>query len=93
MTITDELTPTTYELVRIGIQREGTDVVAIADLRIRNASDKILAIHNPSATLTPGEKSVLGAFVERELAAFEASTGLTEWVPPPPLEEPEEPTP
>lgn len=82
MTITDELTPTTYELVRIGIERDGTDVVAIADLRIRNADGKILAIHNPGTTLTPGEKAALGAFVNRELGAFEAAEGLTEWVPP-----------
>lgn len=82
MTITEELTPTTYELIRIGIQREGADVVAIADLRIRNASGKILAIHNPSTTLTAGEKSALLAFVNREMGLFEASSGLVEWIPP-----------
>ena len=87
-TITEKLTPKTYELIRIGLQREGADVVALADLRIRNAADETLMIDNPSTTLTPSEKSVLAAFVNRELALFEASSGLTEWVPPPPPEPP-----
>lgn len=84
MSIIDDLTPVYYELTRIGVQRENGDVVAIADMRIRNADGKILITHNPQTTLTPQEKQALGEFVNRELAVFETATGLTEWVEPEP---------
>lgn len=89
MGIITDLTPTQYELIRIGLQREGTKVVAIADMWIYNADGQRLVTHNPSTTLTTNEKQVLAGFVNRELAAFEAATGLTEYVPP----KEEEPTP
>lgn len=80
MSIIDDLTPVYYRLQRIGLQRNESDVVAIADLTILNAAGTVLATHNPSATLTPAEKQALAGFVNRELAAFEAATGLTEWI-------------
>lgn len=79
MSIVEDLTPVYYKLVRIGLQRFGGDVVAIADLRILNAIGMPLATHNPDVTLTQAEKQALAGFVNRELAAFEAATGLTEW--------------
>jgi len=82
MTLAEELTPTTYELVRIGLQQEGTNVVAIADIKIRNAAGRVLKMHNPETILLPGEKAALVTFVNRELAAFGAATGLTKWVKP-----------
>lgn len=86
MSIVADLAPTQYKLIRIGLQQEGTEVVAIADMWIYNAAGQRLTTHNPSTTLTPSEKQVLVGFVNRELAAFEAATGLTKYVP---LEEPE----
>lgn len=80
MSIIDDLTPVYYRLMRIGLQRDGLDVVAIADLTILNAEGTVLTTHNPSTTLTPAEKQALAGFVNRELAAFETTTGLTEWV-------------
>lgn len=77
-----DLTPVYYTLVRIGIQRTNGDVVAVADLRILNADGGVLCHHNPSTTLTPQEKQALGNFVNREMAAFETATGLTEWIEP-----------
>lgn len=80
MSIVDDLTPAHYQLVRIGLQRTNGDVVAVADMRILNASGEQLATHNPSTALTQAEKQALAEFVNRELAVFEATTGLTEWV-------------
>jgi hypothetical protein len=82
MSIVTDLTPTQYSLIRIGLQQDDTGVVAIADIRIYNADGQQLATHNPSTTLTTNEKQVLAGFVNRELAAFEAATGLTKYVPP-----------
>lgn len=82
MGIIADLTPVYYRLVRIGIQRTDGDVEAIADMQILNADGEVLATRNPSTTLTTQEKQALAAFVNRELAAFEAATGLTEYVEP-----------
>ena len=82
MTFIDDLVPVYYELTRIGIQRKNGDAVAIADMRILNADGRQLITHNPQTTLTTQEKQALVAFVNRELAAFETVTGLTEWVEP-----------
>ena len=82
MTFIDDLIPVYYELTRIGIQRSNGDVVAIADMKILNAEGRQLITHNPQTTLTTQEKQALGAFVNRELGAFETATGLTEWIPP-----------
>lgn len=75
-----DLTPVYYRMVRIGIQRDDNDVVAVADLQILNEERRVLCMYNPSTTLTLQEKQALGAFVTRELGAFEAATGLTEWI-------------
>ena len=80
MAIVADLTPVYYSLTRIGLQRDGADVVAIADLRILNASGRQLATHNPGTTLTPAERAALLGFVNRELGLFETATGLTVWV-------------
>lgn len=82
MGIVADLTPTQYELIRIGLQREETEVVAIADMWIYNADGRRLTTHDPSTTLTQNEKQVLAGFVNRNLAAFEAASGLTKYVPP-----------
>lgn len=82
MSIVTDLTPVHYRLTRIGIEKSGSAVIAIADLQILNANGTLLATHNPSTTLTQAEKQALAGFVNRELAAFEAATGLTEWVEP-----------
>jgi len=78
MGLINDLTPKYYRMTRIGIQRQGTDVVAIADLQILNADGRILGTHSPQTTLTPEEKQILAGFVNREMVAFEAA-GLTEW--------------
>jgi len=80
VSIVTDLTPIYYRLQRIGIQRSNGNVVAIADMQIFNADGRILATHNPSTTLTTQEKQALAAFVNRELTAFEAVTGLTEYI-------------
>lgn len=82
MSIITDLTPAYYRLTRIGIQRTDGDVIAIADMQILNADGRQLATHNPATALTPTEKTALLGFVNRELALFEAATGLEEWMPP-----------
>lgn len=79
MGVVQDLTPVYYKLIRIGVKREGSEVVAIADLRILNEAGDVLCTHNPSTELTPAEKQVLNGFVNREMAVFEAATGLEEW--------------
>lgn len=80
MSIITDLTPAYYRLLRIGVQQDGANVIAIADMQILNAEGRVLATHSPSTTLTAQEKQALVNFVNRELAAFEAATGLTKWV-------------
>lgn len=75
-----DLTPVYYRMVRIGIQRDDNDVVAIADLQILNEDRRVLCTYNPSTTLTPQEKQILRTFVTREMGIFEIVTGLTEWI-------------
>lgn len=82
MSIIEELTPVYYKLLRIGLQQKNGNVIAIADMHILNADGRVLATHNPSTTLTTAEKQALAGFVNRELAAFEAATGLIKWVEP-----------
>jgi len=36
MSIITDLTPVAYRLIRIGVQQEGTNVVAVADMQILN---------------------------------------------------------
>jgi len=79
MTIVDKLTPVYYRLCRIGIQRDGSNIVAIADLDILNANEEQVGTDNPATALTPAEKQALAAFIERELGIYETATGLTEW--------------
>ena len=52
-------------------------------MQLLNEDGRVLATHNPSATLTTQEKQALVSFVTRELAAFEAATGLIKWIEPP----------
>jgi len=86
MGIVQDLTPTQYSLIRIGLQQDGSDVIAIGDMQIRNAAGQVIAHHAAVTELTPNEKQALIAFAARELAIFESLTGLTRYV------EPEEPT-
>jgi hypothetical protein len=79
MTIVDRLTPVYYRLKRVGFQRAGEDVVAIADLEILNADGKVIATDHPVTTLTAQEEQALRTFLSRELAVYESATGLAEW--------------
>jgi hypothetical protein len=82
VSVITDLTPTQYELVRIGIQCDETKITAIADVRIYNAGDHAMVIHNLSITLTPDEEQMLTRLIDRELGAFETRDKLTKYVPP-----------
>jgi len=79
MGLIEDLTPVYYKLLRIGLQKGGGSVVAIGDMHILNADGRVLAVHNPSTTLTSQEKQLLRDWVNRELTTFENATGLQEW--------------
>ena len=82
MGIVADLTPTQYSLIRISLQRSNGAVLVVGDMEIYNAAGQVIASHNASTTLTPSEEQMLATFVTRELAAFEAATGLTKCVGP-----------
>lgn len=82
MSVITDLTPTQYELIRVGIQRDETEITAIADIRIYNADDRAMVIHNLNITSTPDEKQMLTRLIDRELGAFETRDKLTKYVPP-----------
>ena len=73
-------TPVYYELRRISLQlnSEG-DIVATADIRIRNADGAIIDDDHPTTTLSPGEADAFKTWVRGELAAYEVATGLTRY--------------
>lgn len=82
MAILDELTPRWYEVLRLGMQRQDGDVIAIYDVAIRSVNGNRMGILNPSSVLTPGEKAAVVAIYLRDEAQFEAATGLEKWVEP-----------
>jgi hypothetical protein len=82
VSVITDLTPTQYELIRIGIQCDETKIVAIADIRIYNAGDRAMTTHNLDITLTPDEEQMLTRLIDRELGAFETRDKLTKYVPP-----------
>ena len=84
MAILDELTPAYYEVLRLGMQRQDGEVAAIYDVAIRNVFGQRMAIINRGSVLTEQERQAVIAIFQRDVAAFEAATGLEEW------EEPDE---
>lgn len=79
MTIVDKYALIHYRLLSISIQCDGANVVAVADIAVLNADGQRIDTDNPSTTLTAAEKTVLAAFITRELGVYETATGLTEW--------------
>ncbi len=83
MNIVDELTPTTYEPVRIALyQNESGDIVAEGDFIIRNAAGRELHRDNPVTTLTESEQSAFLTWFLAKLTEYEAANpGLARWAP------------
>lgn len=82
MPLLNHLTPTQYEVRRMGIQRQDGQVVAIYDLMIRNADGDELDMMSLDSALTAQEKAAIAAIFARDQSQFETATGLTEWIPP-----------
>lgn len=82
MAILDELTPRWYEVLRLGIQQQDSDVVAVYDIAIRNVLGNRMAIINRGSALTTQEKQAVAAIYRRDEAQFEAATGLEKWIEP-----------
>lgn len=84
MAIMDELTPRWYEVLRLGMQQQDSEIVAIYDVAIRNVLGQRMAIINESSVLTEQERQAVIAIFQRDVAAFEAATGLEKWIEPGP---------
>jgi hypothetical protein len=79
MSIVDKLTPVYYKILRLGIQREGGEIVATYDLAILNAAGQRIGTDTPSSALSSETKAALAAEFNADKAAYEAATGLEEW--------------
>jgi len=79
MAILDEITPRWYEVTKLGMQQQNGDVVAIYNIAIRNVLGNRMAIINQGSVLTVQEKQAVIAIFQRDVAAFEAATGLEGW--------------
>ena len=84
MAILDELTPRWYEVLRLGMQRRDGEIAAIYDVAIRNVLGRRMAIMNRGSALTEQERQAIVAIFQRDVAAFEAATGLEKWIEPGP---------
>lgn len=82
MAILDKLTPKYYEVLRLGMQRQDGEVVAIYDIAIRSISGNTMQIINQSSVLTVPEKQAVVAIFLRDKEQFETATRLEEWVEP-----------
>lgn len=82
MSIIEDLTPKHFKLMRFAIQREEGGAVLLSDVLILNAAGEQLRTVHPTPTITPQEKQGLKGIIDRNLAAYETATGLTEWVEP-----------
>ena len=73
-------TPVSYELRRIGLQLNAAgQVVALADLAIRNGAGQVIDDDHPQTTLTEDEEQAFRSWVLGKLAAYEAATGLARY--------------
>jgi hypothetical protein len=82
-TITERLTPTQYGNVRLVVQVANdetltTDSLSVhADIQVFNTAGQILETDNPTPQATPTQLAAFLAWVNTNLAAYEAATGLT----------------
>lgn len=79
MAIMDKLTPRWYEILNLRMQRQDGDVVASYSIAIRNILGQRMVIINQGSVLTAQERQAVVAIFQRDVAAFEAATGLEKW--------------
>jgi len=83
MTIVDRTTITQFELVRMCHEPTGDgSLQTLADVRLRNASGRIIGSHSIDVTWTPQELAVLEAKIAEKEMDFAAATEWTKYVPP-----------
>jgi len=76
MAILDSVTPTYYEAITLNMERVNGDVAAKYNVAIYNAYGNVMTHISASSTLTPEEKAMVLAMYQRDIAQFEAATGL-----------------
>lgn len=79
MSIITPFIPTHYKVLRMGLQRTDSGVVAIYDIQLLNAEGQVVGTVNPASVLTTPEKAAIATIFNRDKAMFEAATGLSEW--------------
>ena len=84
MSILDDiqaLMPTQYRVVRVAFQRTDTGIRAFWDVDLHNSSGAHLGAVHPSSQPSAALRAALVAWYLDSTAAFEAATGLTEYIP------------
>lgn len=79
MAIMDELTAHWYEVLELRMQHQNGKVTASYTIAIRNVLSQRMTIINCDSTLTAQERQAVVAIFQRDVAAFEAATGLEKW--------------
>ena len=81
MTIVDRLTPTQYKLRRFAVQVADDGGLSLhSDIAVYNATGRQVGVDHPEPQATPAELNAFQAWLERNLAAYEAVTGLIELI-------------
>ena len=80
LTVIERNTPVWYSLRRICFQMDAeNNIVATADLVIRNSEGQVIDDDHPDTTLTAGERTAFTTWILGELTAYETATGLTRY--------------
>ena len=79
MTIVDDLTPTQYKLQRFAVQTNGEgELVLSSDIAVFNAAGQRVGDDHPTPQATPAQLDAFLAWINSNVATYEAATGLTE---------------
>lgn len=76
MGILDPVTPKYYKPITLNMERADGDVVAVYNVAIYNVNANVMTHLPLGSTLMPEEKAVVAALYQRDIAQFEAATGL-----------------
>ena len=82
MAILDPITPAYYKVRRMQVRVEGGEMYINYAVEILNADGHSLTLLHPDSAMTEAEKAAVLNRYNSDKAAFEAATGLTEWVNP-----------
>lgn len=85
MSIVDDLTPKKYKPVRLVVEIRPDVTLTIdsitlhSDVDILNVNDRALGRDHPTPQTTTAQKNAFLTWIQTNLAAYEAATGLTRY--------------